>query len=630
MTVTLERPGDAKAPALVRLGGYAAKNSLKCDRLTQVEQMPQTYPEELKVPFSPFLQSLLDSGNAFEEHIAQRLRAEADPRQVVVIDEARDANGERTEEAKRQKELDTWVAYTDPQVRFIFNARIGGHFESKVTEYLGVELGDTGRISEPDAIELGPVMGNGLRAMRFVDVKDHKVTSGRSPGATTYPASPLSEPFYGAPGSIELEGKLKYEDWMQLAHYYRHAESLHLTDEAHSLWAAVIGREQVLVWAHLEDIGFLKTDPVTGKKRPQTPLELNDAWYERTLELIQNARAADVDPSVEQLTFPEWKADCKECPFRQVCLEELQAHGDGGHITLLPGITPDRAKVFYSLGVSSIGDLARLDPDDPQHSTQVSYWKKAVHQARVTKAGKVCRAPRVHAVNLPRAAIEIDFDYEASSSHLYQRGVRATGRRVTRGADETRVKMRVEHRVFDDFSATDEGELRVFVEMWAYFQEMLEKAHHEGHDIRFYHYSHYERTQDLRLAAKYAGQPGVPSVAEVEAFYASDLVIDMYQVLKSELVWPTKSHSIKELAKWIRFSWRDETPGGDQSMVWYAAACNDPDPAVREANITRLREYNEDDVAAQLALREWLSKLGEARKLPSVEDLPAPWKPRAR
>ena len=67
-------------------------------------------------------------------------------------------------------------------------------------------------------------------------------------------------------------------------------------------------------------------------------------------------------------------------------------------------------------------------------------------------------------------------------------------------------------------------------------------------------------------------------------------------------------------------------------MAWYDNAVNHDDETVREDNRKRILEYNADDVAAQVALRDWLTRLGEVRqpgkRLPGVDRLDARFRPR--
>ena len=605
-----------------RLGGYAAKT---CPEALSKDYSPNLYPVTLRDDPSAFTTDLMNSGNLFETQIGLAIIAAAPAGSVVSIVEARDEAGERTAEGKTAKEEGTFAAWLNPNVSMVFNARIGGRFEELVSAHLGLSLSDPDRISEPDAIVFGPLMANGLRAMAFVDVKWHKTYGGRTAKPKLVPVSGLPGPYnpYGAQEAFT--GNLHLEDWMQLSHYYRHGESLGAVDDDFSLWGAVIGKEEKLVWASLDVKGFRKPLTDGGPVAARTALELYDANFARAMDIVDNAIARNLDPTVASIVRLEKRSGCAECPWRTVCAEELRTYGDGGHITLLPGVTQAVAQSFYRRGITDIRGLGRMDvrgadPADVKH----------IRQARVFHAGKVARNVGVEFVDLPRADIEIDFDCEnatvagSSENLVYMWGVLATGRKqLGRRSSRERTEM----STFDNYTGTPAGEQAVFVAAWEYFQKMIAKAAKAGHSICFYHYTQYERTQMAALAAKYAGGRGVPTVGAVLEFFASENVVDLYDVLHKQLVWPTQSHSIKALAKWVRFSWRDETPGGDQSMVWYRAATGSS-PVSAAENVERLRCYNEDDVAAQLALRDWLSMLGAARrpgdKLPSVTALRKP------
>jgi predicted RecB family nuclease len=75
---------------------------------------------------------------------------------------------------------------------------------------------------------------------------------------------------------------------------------------------------------------------------------------------------------------------------------------------------------------------------------------------------------------------------------------------------------------------------------------------------------------------------------------------------------------LKTVAPLAGFRWRGEEAGGGQAIVRFAEAVSDHDDAVRSEARRWILEYNEDDVRATAALRDWLD--GEARLLPSVAD----------
>lgn len=44
---------------------------------------------------------------------------------------------------------------------------------------------------------------------------------------------------------------------------------------------------------------------------------------------------------------------------------------------------------------------------------------------------------------------------------------------------------------------------------------------------------------------------------------------DLYRTVKASTEWPTNGYSIKTLAQYLGFEWRDENPSGAASIEWY-------------------------------------------------------------
>jgi predicted RecB family nuclease len=64
-------------------------------------------------------------------------------------------------------------------------------------------------------------------------------------------------------------------------------------------------------------------------------------------------------------------------------------------------------------------------------------------------------------------------------------------------------------------------------------------------------------------------------------------------------------HGLKVVASHgAGFAWRDEDPGGLQAQTWYEQAAAGDSEAM-----ARLLAYNEDDVRASFAVRQWLRRL---------------------
>jgi predicted RecB family nuclease len=106
-----------------------------------------------------------------------------------------------------------------------------------------------------------------------------------------------------------------------------------------------------------------------------------------------------------------------------------------------------------------------------------------------------------------------------------------------------------------------------------------------------------------KLQAKY---PDVCSADEIEALFTSPRSVDLYcDVVIKATEWPTHNYSIKTLAKYLGFAWRDRDPSGAASIEWYHRWVEDGDIAVKQ----RILDYNEDDCRATIVLLDGIRAL---------------------
>jgi len=108
--------------------------------------------------------------------------------------------------------------------------------------------------------------------------------------------------------------------------------------------------------------------------------------------------------------------------------------------------------------------------------------------------------------------------------------------------------------------------------------------------------------------------------AAVNALIASDSYIDLMKVFDDHLITGSGA-GLKRVAPLAGFAWRDSDPGGDASMLRHAAAVDLATSDVEaEALRQRLLDYNEDDVRATAAIREWMRRTD----FPRFDSLTAP------
>jgi predicted RecB family nuclease len=85
--------------------------------------------------------------------------------------------------------------------------------------------------------------------------------------------------------------------------------------------------------------------------------------------------------------------------------------------------------------------------------------------------------------------------------------------------------------------------------------------------------------------------------------------VDLYPIAE-EIAFPVTGYSIKALAPLAGFHWHVDDAGGGNSIVYYQTATSRENTELdRSTAITWLRSYNEDDVRATMAVRQYLRSL---------------------
>jgi predicted RecB family nuclease len=124
-------------------------------------------------------------------------------------------------------------------------------------------------------------------------------------------------------------------------------------------------------------------------------------------------------------------------------------------------------------------------------------------------------------------------------------------------------------------------------------------------DAGIYYYSKYERTIYRNLQQKY---PNICTPEDVEQLFEPRRAVDLYgDVVLKATEWPTRDHSIKTLARYLGFTWRDTHPSGAASVEWFDRWCRERRPEIRQ----RILDYNEDDCRATRVLLDGIRNLAD-------------------
>ncbi len=602
----------------------------QCPQRVQLDVLQPCEP----LPDPPFLQMLYRAGEAFE---GETFAALFDGVEGVVVIEAEDLDARE------------WQTLQAVKARALVIA--GGR--------LPVDH-EAHRVGQPDLLVR---CGEGYLP---VEVKSHKALERvRKEGTGTALVSAVGAPFLDAAVvDVEFVARRHVGDLLQLAHYYALLETAGIASPG-CFSAGVVGTEGVIVWHDLSESCLPPPEYADGGPLERmSPLVRYDLEFAVRLEILAAAEEYLVDETAPLLAEPVVCDQCDMCRWREWCGDRLEEVAD---LSLIAGVGAGRRALYKAHGIGSLHDLAALDwrtaelvrgkvdvegllskaADRPAPTPLAEVIGNRPKQVEVlaelglhtvgdldtldSKTLEVCgagasnaagqielararigvspayRRRDVHAVVVPRADVEVDVDMENTNDGCYLWGALVTDRR---GATATAPTAR--YVAFASWDPDIEaGELIAFKEFWSWFTGERAKAAAEGASFRAYCYS---RSAEQGQMTRIADRLGLRD--EVDAFLASVDWVDLLEVVRAQLI-TGRSMGLKETAPLAGFSWRTDDSGGTLAMVKYEQAIDEAaDGAARATAQEWIFEYNEDDVRATAALRDWLH--GPAQRLLSI------------
>ncbi len=297
-------------------------------------------------------------------------------------------------------------------------------------------------------------------------------------------------------------------------------------------------------------------------------------------------------------TKPVRCAACAQCPFAPRCEGEWRAADSP---VFVAGIRADQMVKLEAAGVTTLSQLAQMDPMTPVGGIGREAFSKIVSQARLQKAG----AERgEHIVELlpvepgrgftllpSPAAGDLFFDIEGDP--LYPEGLEYLlglwGPLGPGGED-------IFHPIWAHDHAAEklafEALMRLFVEHLGRYP-----------NARIYHYAPYEITALKRLAMRYATMED-----ELDNLLRAKRFVDLYQIARQAIRASTEGYSLKDLEKIYWGKREGEVATASDSIVEYERWREIGDQAILDA----IGHYNQEDCFSTKLMRDWLQPLRPA------------------
>ncbi|MDR4470409.1 MAG: TM0106 family RecB-like putative nuclease [Nitrospira sp.] len=339
------------------------------------------------------------------------------------------------------------------------------------------------------------------------------------------------------------------------------------------------GRRAFIWDVNSEEIIYDFEEPY-GERNPRT------LWqdYQEALAQAQGILSTQED------TLPAYSAACKLCHWYATCLKRLK---DTDDLTLIPELGRSKRDVMLDR-VETISDFANADPASFLSGKKTCFsgigpgtLEKFHARARLLAAPHKAKPYLREPLSFPCAKTEIFFDIEVDPMRdlCYLHGF--VERKEANNDTERFV-------FFFADEPTQQAERQVFADALAYMKQHQDSA--------LYYYSKYERTIYRKLQLKY---PDLCSADDIETLFAPPRAVDLYfDVVKPATEWPTIDHSIKTLASYLGFKWRDTHPSGAASIQWFDEWLKTGDRTLRQ----RILDYNEDDCRATRVLLDGIKR----------------------
>lgn len=269
---------------------------------------------------------------------------------------------------------------------------------------------------------------------------------------------------------------------------------------------------------------------------------------------------------------------CNICRWHNYCYQEAKSQR---HLSLLPGVSPNRYAHLQALNLTSLESLAdaNLNLLEPIFGYEVA--QQIIQQARSVLENRIIfRSPQP--LNLANAPIELYFDIEAQPDFDldYLLGVLVVDRQAKTETFHAFLAEQIE----------DEGKI------WQQFLDLVSTYP----DAPIYHFCDYEVQAVRQLAGRYHTPIDLwqPLLSRF---------VDIHEKITSELTLPLESYALKTIARWLGFEWRDAKANGAQAICWYDEWLKTSDRTF----LDKILRYNEDDCRATFHVKDWLTNVAQ-------------------
>ena len=365
-----------------------------------------------------------------------------------------------------------------------------------------------------------------------------------------YPGRSNFGDWFYVPTDIQL-GKRPKQDYQILVAFHTH------------ILATLQGTWPESAWLILREKNTYEVDLWT--RIPQMQEILNNC-----ILMLTSQQETDIFISREKCSLCRWLSTCHALAKSR------------SHLSLLPGVTPIRYNRLQYLNITTVESLANTKPEELEFWSEFDHGlaQKVILQAKSILKNQALLTPfasEISLQNLPTAPIEIYFDIEAQPdlNFEYLHGILIVDRET-----QTDNFYPILAEKIEDEKVNWEKFLDI---VWAYPKAPI------------FHFCNYESETVKRLAKRY-------NTPKRRWQPVLDRFVDIHERVTRSVALPVEGYSLKHIARWLGFEWRNTKANGGQCVFWYDNWLKTGDRSLLDTIVL----YNEDDCRATLHVKNWL------------------------
>ncbi|RMG05860.1 MAG: TM0106 family RecB-like putative nuclease [Cyanobacteria bacterium J055] len=316
---------------------------------------------------------------------------------------------------------------------------------------------------------------------------------------------------------------------------------------------------------------------------------------------------------------------CNLCPWYGSCYRIAQQQH---HLSLLPGITPNRYEQLRAIGVTTLEALIQLTPARLTPLFGAEMAEQLITQARSTFDDRAIFRASLESQSKSSHVLEIDRSIALRNSLDDRVELTPADLNGSSGRDPRLSQLTVlarspkfQDRIEIHFDLEAEPELDIdFMfgvlivdrdrQTETFYPLVAEQPEEESQiweqflDLVWqyprapiFHFCDYEVKTTSKLAKRYK-TPRKLWQPLMSRF------VDIHWWTTQTAILPVESYALKPIARWLGFQWRDASANGAQCICWYNQWLETGDRAYLDAIV----QYNEDDCRATYQVKEWLVK----------------------